>query len=189
VCVTDDSSEAIQSKVMNDFKVALSYQLDLSRFPQPFGSDMGNLDVHDYAQKHSLSSNESKFLSLLNASELQSRVFSEGELIFETGKSVAFALLIMDGEALWEVEPQPVRLGQGAVLGMAEGIAGLRSLYNLRASSQVRCKVIEMSKLLPNLETANAGLKGLFRVSLERILKERFNDPSSLKHPKSSKAS
>jgi len=168
---------------MTEFQVPLSYQLGVSRFSEPLGSDMGTMDLHAYAQHKGLSSDERKFLSLMHAGELKSRIFAQDEVIFEANKPVTEAILILDGEALWEVSEQPCKLGPGAVLGLAEGLAGLRHLYNLRALTQVRAKALSLSKLVADLESANAGIKGLFRVTAERILEGRFNDPARLRPP------
>jgi CRP-like cAMP-binding protein len=168
---------------MSEFQVPLAYQLNVDRFSEPLGSDMGTMDMHTYAQYKGLSSDERKFLSLMHAGELRSRIFAQDELIFEANKPAIQALLILEGEALWEVSEQPCKLGPGSVVGLAEGLAGLRHLYNLRAISQVRAKTLTLSELVADLESANAGIKGLFRVTLERILESRFNDPARLRPP------
>ncbi|MGA0090390.1 MAG: hypothetical protein ACO3HS_06860, partial [Burkholderiaceae bacterium] len=68
---------------MSEFQVPLFYQLGVNRFSEPFGSDMGTMDLHAYAQHKGLSSDERKFLSLMHAGELQSRIFAQDEVIFE----------------------------------------------------------------------------------------------------------
>jgi hypothetical protein len=168
---------------MSEFQVPLSYQLGVNRFSEPLGSDMGTLDIQSYAHHKGLSSDERKFLSLMHAGALQSRIFAQDEIIFEANKPVTQALLILEGEALWKVSEQPCKLGPGSVLGLAEGLAGLRHLYSLCALTQVRAKTLALSELLADLESANAGIKGLFRVTLERILEGRFNDPARLRPP------
>jgi hypothetical protein len=168
---------------MSEFQVPLVYQLNVDRFSEPLGSDIGTMDMHTYAQHKGLSSDERKFLSLMHAGELRSRIFAQDELIFEANKPAIQALLILEGEALWEVNEQPCKLGPGSVVGLAEGLAGLRHLYNLRAISQVRAQTLGISELVADLESANAGIKGLFRVTLERILESRFNDPARLRPP------
>jgi hypothetical protein len=168
---------------MSEFQAPLTYQLGVDRFSEPLGSDMGAMDLHAYAQHKDLSSDERKFLSLMHAGELRSRIFAQDELIFEANKPVTQALLILEGQALWDVTDRPCLLGPGSVLGLAEGLAGLRHLYNLRAVSQVRAKTLAISDLMADLESVNAGIKGLFRVTAERILESRFNDPPRLKPP------
>ncbi len=153
-------------KPMSEFQVPLAYQLNVERFSEPFGSDMGTMDMHAYAQYKGLSSDERKFLSLMHAGELRSRIFAQDELIFEANKPAIQAVLILEGEALWEVSEQPCKLGPGSVVGLAEGLAGLRHLYNLRAISQVRAETLALLELVADLESANAGIKGLFRVTL-----------------------
>lgn len=166
---------------MSEFQVPLAYQLNLDRFSTPIGSDMGTMDMHTYAQHKGLNSEERKFLSLMYTSDLRSSIFAQDELIFEAKKPAIQALLILEGEALWEVSEQPCKLGPGSVVGLAEGLAGLPHLYNLRAISQVRAKTLLLSELLADLESVNVGIKGLFRVTLERILENRFNDPARLR--------
>jgi hypothetical protein len=59
-------------------------------------------------------------------------------------------------------------------MGMAEGLSHLPMRYELRADAQVEARLLSILDIEMAMEKSPPKLRGIFRLSLERILGERF---------------
>jgi hypothetical protein len=154
-----------------------TYKLDLGRFdackdPSFEWSEPGLLK---YCRENGFNSSERKFLSLWGSSELEDASYAAGELVLKRGVVPVSALLVMDGVLVWESSGGTKHIfGPGSVVGMAEGLAGLALSGDITAETLSHVKLLNLLDFEMELEKTPAQLSSLFRISIERILGERF---------------
>lgn len=119
-------------------------------------------------------SSERKFEVLKSAPELEVAHYKPGECILPAGVAPLSAVLITHGYAVWDVPGCPHRLGPGAVMGMAEGLSHLPLRYELRSEGDVEARLLSILDIEMAMEKSPPKLRGIFRLSLERILGDRF---------------
>lgn len=121
-----------------------------------------------------LSGSERKFAILRDARELEAADFNAGSVVLPAGLAPLTAVLIVEGYALWNVPGEPHRLGPGAVMGIAEGLAHLPMRAEVIAETALKARLLSIIDIEMALEKSPTKLPGIMRLSLERILGDRF---------------
>ncbi|MFM1826812.1 MAG: hypothetical protein RLY67_193, partial [Pseudomonadota bacterium] len=100
--------------------------------------------------------------------------FPVGSLISRAGQVPLDGVLITQGFASVVVNGVTHRLGPGSVIGVAEGLAELPLLHTYHAETPVEARVLPILDIEVAMEKSPPRLRGIFKLSLERILGERF---------------
>lgn len=101
-----------------------------------------------------LSSNERLYFSLLSSPLLSSVSVKSNSKLLTQGQELSCAYLVVTGELLSIQNDQVQRLGPGSVLGLAEGLSGMRYNKTIVTVSPVQARVIPLHKvdsILPKL--------------------------------------
>jgi CRP-like cAMP-binding protein len=107
---------------------------------------------------------------------LKTRVFTTGQLMLAKSEVPHDAFVVLTGEARIKSKGNEFTLGPGSVLGLAEGLWGQPLSNDVFAQTVTNCKVIPIDQACAELARCNPGLKGLFRLSIERVLGKRGLD-------------
>lgn len=154
----------------------ISFSIDRSAFDDLSITAKRHESV-EYFDEHNLSGQERLFFRLWSSKTLQTGVFEAGQTVQRKDQVPSYAFVIVSGEATVEDNDGPYLLGPGTVIGLAEGLCSLPSRYDYTAHTALNCKVIPIDVACREIGRINAGLKGICRFTVQRILGERANPP------------
>lgn len=117
-----------------------------------------------------LTSAERSFYALCKATELQGHIFKPHQLICTQGEIVDYAHLVIAGRVEIISGKQSLRVGPGAVFGLAEGIMEQPHMLTARALDVATTMAIPMSKVLLEWSRMHKGLRGIERCTVMRVL-------------------
>lgn len=112
---------------------------------------------------------------------LSTVVFRPNQVIQHAQEIPHAAYVVISGQVQVTDNERTFLLGPGAVIGLAEGLCDLASRLEYRASAVVNCKEIPLDTAMREVSRVNTGLKGVFRLTLQKILAERSEIPQWLK--------
>jgi hypothetical protein len=84
------------------------------------------------------------------------------------------AYVVVLGEVEVHDQDHTFVLGPGATIGLAEGLCDLPLRYHYTAASVVNVKIIPIPNAIREIERANPGLKGICRLTVQRILEGKL---------------
>lgn len=132
--------------------------------------DKSGVSILDSFDKEKLNSEERLYFRLCESKLLTTGYFEAGKPVMRRGEPVRFAHLVTSGQVRVDTGDRVFQLGCGAVLGLAEGLAGQPSSWDVTALSFINTRVIPIDRALKQVQVANAGLKGICRITIKRIL-------------------
>ena len=135
----------------------------------------------NFFDKKNLSSQQRLFYKVWADDQLKLGVFEEDKIIQKKGAIPEVAYVITLGEAITKDDKNEYILGPGSVIGLAEGLSEEKSKYEYVAKKLVNCKIIPIPNAMREIQLTNTGLKGICRMTLQRILGNQINLPSYLK--------
>tara|TARA_E500000178_G_C17036221_1_gene763503 strand:+ start:5465 stop:5953 length:489 start_codon:yes stop_codon:yes gene_type:complete len=135
----------------------------------------------DYFNKKNMTSQERLFFKVWADEDLKLGVFEKGQLLLKKGEVPGLAFVITLGQVETSDDKHEYILGPGSVVGLAEGLAEEPCRYEFRAMEFVNCKIIPMPRAMREMQLTNTGLKGICRMTMQRILGEEASIPDYLK--------
>ncbi len=135
----------------------------------------------DFFDKKNLTSQERLFYRVWANEDLKLGVFEPGQVIQKKDQVPGAAFIIALGEAISKDEKHEYQLGPGSVIGLAEGLCEEKSRYEYKAKNVVNCKIIQLPSAMREMQLTNTGLKGICRMTLERILGTEISIPEYMK--------
>ena len=154
------------------------FSLDPSRFEE-LSLVSGSTDRLEFFNDERLSGQQRLFFQVWASQVLQVGVLGAGHTLTQAGEIPLYGYVTTSGEARRlpvSENSQELLLGPGSVLGLAEGLAGIPSLYTVEAVSTVNCKVIPINEAVADIQRLNSGMKGICRFTLGRILNGRMEN-------------
>ena len=154
------------------------FSLDPSRFEE-LSLVSGSTDRLEFFNDDRLSGQQHLFFQVWVSQVLQVGVLGAGHTLTQAGEIPLYGYVTTSGEARRlpvSENSQELLLGPGSVLGLAEGLAGIPSLYTVEAISTVHCKVIPINEALADIQWLNSSMKGICRFTLGRILNGRMEN-------------
>jgi hypothetical protein len=112
---------------------------------------------------------------------LSTVVFKPGRVILHAGEVPHAAYVVLSGQVSVRHEGRDFLLGPGSVIGLAEGLCDLTSRHAYHAVQVVNCKEIPLDTAGREVSRVNSGLRGVFRLTLQKILADRAAIPDWLK--------
>lgn len=136
---------------------------------------LGVLDPGRQAQAHALpddklSSEELLFCRLWSSDMMRSQIHQKGETITRAGQTMPEAFIIFQGQAVATFQGTQFHLGPGAVIGLAEALAGQNCPWSVTANTIVHTRSIPIGPALEEVRQANPALRSICRVTVARIL-------------------
>lgn len=125
-----------------------------------------------YFNAHDLTAQERLLYQVWASPSLKTRVFTGGQLVLSAGEVPHDAFVLISGEVGLHTGDHQYKLGPGSVIGLAQGLAHQSLSHDIRANTVTNCKVIPIDAACREIARINPGLKGLFRLTLSRILGE-----------------
>ena len=154
------------------------FSLDPSRFEE-HSLVSGSIDRPAFFNDDNLSDQQHLFFQVWVSQVLQVGVLGAGHTLSQAGEIPLYGYVMTSGEARRlpvSENSQELLLGPGSVLGLAEGLAGIPSLYTVEAISTVHCKVIPINEAVADIQRLNSSMKGICRFTLGRILNGRMEN-------------
>lgn len=108
-------------------------------------------------------------------------VFRPKQKIQFAGEVPHSAYVVVSGKVSVQDQDKSFLLGPGSVIGLAEGLCEMASRHDYSALGVVNCKEIPLDAACREVSRVNPGLKGVFRLTLQKILVERAQIPLWLK--------
>ncbi len=158
----------------------LDFSIDLQRVNAVGNLAPYSIDALEAYARHGLSSEDRLYYQLVSDLALETGAFKPGTKLCEFGQPVASAYVVRQGEIEVHTEGLSYRVGSGAVLGLAAGLANQPHNMTATALTVVTASVIPMHKALRAVTTCHPGLRGINRNTVMRILK-LSSVPESLK--------
>ena len=121
-------------------------------------------------EQHEFTGAERLFFKLWGTEELNMGYFAVGQKLAERGEQPNTAYVIISGEVEGKDHSGSYHLGPGSVLGLAEGLSRKVYEWDAFAKTAVTTKVIPLERALREVRGLNAGLKGICRSTVMRIL-------------------
>lgn len=146
------------------------FGIDQSKFKHLGMMDPQNrhtLEAFDSAQ---LSTEERLFFRLLSSGLLRTGLFDLGSKLATAGEHTDLAHVIVTGQVVASNAKDQVLMGPGSVIGLAEGLAQVPSSWNVVAQTTVNTRIIPIARALREIQGTNAGLRGVCRITVLRIL-------------------
>jgi hypothetical protein len=135
----------------------------------------------DFFNKKNLTSQERLFYRVWADEHLKLGVFEPGKIIQKKGEIPGLAFIITLGEAVTYDDEHEYQFGPGSVIGLAEGLCEEKSRYEYKAKEVVNCKIIQLPSAMRELQLTNTGLKGICRMTLQRVLGTKISIPEYMK--------
>lgn len=117
-----------------------------------------------------LSSEEHLFCRLWASDMMYSQIFQKGECLVQQDQKLAQAYIIFQGQAVATCKQTQFHLGPGAVIGLAEALAGLPCRWSVTADSILHTRSIPINLALEDIRRATPGLRDICGVTVARIL-------------------
>ena len=135
----------------------------------------------DLFEKKEMSSQERLFFKIWASDELKLGVFEKGQVVIKKGETPGLAYAVTLGEIETFDSDNHYNLGPGSVIGLAEGLAEVPSKYEYRVKEFVNCKIIPLPRAMREMQLTNTGLKGICRMTIQRILGSNVKIPDYMK--------
>ena len=155
-------------------KVTGQFQVDIEHLHALGISDPYSTDSMAIYKSGKLTSNERLYFSLWSSKFFSTISFSAKSKILTQGQELSDAYFVVKGDMLAIQGNQVERMGPGSVLGLAEGLSGLRYNKIILCMTPVQARVIPLHKvdgILPKLPT-------LMRQIIQTTLKRTLNLPA-----------
>jgi CRP-like cAMP-binding protein len=149
---------------------SLHFGVDLSKV-----GAMGSLapysqEAMDAYVRHGLSSEDRLYYQLVSEMSLDSAAFMPQRVLCTAGQPVTDAYIVRQGELELHTEGASYRVGPGAVIGLAAGLADLPHNMTAVTTTVVTASVIPIFKALKAWGATHPGLRGINRNTLMRVL-------------------
>jgi CRP-like cAMP-binding protein len=162
-----------QKKILAEMKLALEKAGDFKLHSENIGSFLTS------PQAAKLTSKDLLFLKLLDRKGLESVAFGDNTKILSPGDTPDYAYLITRGQAtLSDPNLGFCKLGPGAIIGLAEGIANIVVKAEATAVTTVIATKIPIVKAVQEIRSSNSGLLGIARMTVMRVLELTEQPPS-----------
>jgi CRP-like cAMP-binding protein len=127
--------------------------------------------LNNGSNRSKLSTPELLLLRLISGAQLASITIGDGQLAVRSGEYPSEGFIVLQGEIIYTTPEMGLcTLGPGSVIAVAEGVGNVPSRAKAVANGQVLVLRLPVKPLLVALGNANAGLKGIFRMTMLRIL-------------------
>lgn len=146
------------------------FGIDPKKIAAVGGLDSNRNSILARFDQNSLNSEERLFFKLCESSLLSTGYFEAGKAIMRRGQPVRFAHVVTSGEVQVNTGSAVFTLGPGAVLGLAEGLASAPSSWDVTALTFINTRIIPIDRALKQVQSANAGLRGICRITVKRVL-------------------
>ncbi|MFM1826810.1 MAG: hypothetical protein RLY67_191 [Pseudomonadota bacterium] len=129
------------------------------------------LFLNNVSNRAKLSTPELLLLRLIAGAQLASISLGDGQQLVRAGDYPSEGFIVLQG-TVFNTTPEmgACRLGPGSVINVAEGVGNVTARANAVAAGRVLVLRIPIKPLVLSLANANAGLKGIFRMTMMRIL-------------------
>ena len=156
------------------------FSVDLNKIASVGSLQPYSIDALEAYTRHGLSSEDRLYYQLVSDLALETGAYKAGTKLCELGQPVANAYIIPQGEIELHTEGLAYRVGPGAVLGLAAGLANQPHNMTATALTVVTASVIPIYKALKVITSCHPGLRGINRNTVMRIL-NLSSVPESLK--------
>jgi CRP-like cAMP-binding protein len=158
----------------------LDFCIDLAKVEAVGHVPPYSMEALEAYARHGLSSKDRLYYQLVSDLVLETGAYKPGTKLCEFGQPVSNAYVVRQGEIEVHTDGLVYRVGPGAVLGLAAGLANQPHNQNATALTVVTASVIPLHKALRAITGCHPGLRGINRNTVMRILK-LSSVPESLK--------
>ena len=139
-----------------------------------------SIEAMEAYNRYGLSSAERLYCQLIGDLALETGAYKPGTRLCEAGQPVTHAYVVRQGELDIRTRDSVFRVGPGAVLGLAAGLAQQVHDISATTATVVTASVLPMHKAVRAFNSCHPGLRGINRNTVMRIL-GLTDAPQSLK--------
>jgi len=150
------------------------FNIDRTRFKGLSLTQSQSKSTFEFFDQYDMSSLERMFYRVWATARLRTGLFSPGQTIMQAQQIPDTAYVVVLGEVEVQDQDHTFVLGPGATIGLAEGLCDLPLRYQYTAASVVNVKIIPIPNAIREIERANPGLKGICRLTVQRILEGKL---------------
>ena len=147
----------------------IAYEVSMAQLPDFHGIQHDTLLWNTTCDSLGLTSDQRIFYALCKSTHIDSHVFHPNASICRAGEDVHQAHIVVDGYVELSDGTRKVKVGAGAVIGLAEGIIEQPHTWSAIAVGLVTTNAISMTKLLREWPLFHKGLRGIERCTISRI--------------------
>ena len=147
-----------------------NFSVDLSKVAALGSMPAYSREALETYQKYGLSSEDRLYYQLVSEMALETSAFKPGANLCVFGEAVSDAYIVRQGELEVHTEGLIYRVGPGAVIGLAAGLANAPHNMTATAITVVTVSVIPIFKALKAITTCHPGLRGINRSTVMRVL-------------------
>lgn len=151
-------------------QVLASFQVDIEHLHALGVNDPYSPISLEIYKSGQLSSNERLYFSLWSSKHLSSVSFEAKKKVLEAGAEISSAYFVVSGNLLAIQGDRIERLGPGSVLGLAEGLAGVRFAKTIVTVTAVQMRIIPLTRLDRIIPTLPEALREIIRTTVKRTL-------------------
>lgn len=148
------------------------FNIDRTRFRGLSLTQSQSKSSFEFFDQFDMSSLERMFYRIWATARLRTGLFSPGQVIIDEKQIPDTAYVVVLGEVEVHDGEHSFVLGPGATIGLAEGLCDLPVRYRFTAASVVNVKIIPIPNAIREIERANPGLRGICRLTVQRILQD-----------------
>jgi CRP-like cAMP-binding protein len=154
------------------YMTTFRFTIDRSRFKGLSLTQSQSKSTFEFFDQFDMSSLERMFYRIWATPRLRTGLFSPGQTILEAQQVPDTAFVVVLGEVEVQDGEHTFMLGPGSTIGLAEGLCDLPLRYRYTATSVVNVKILPIPNAIREIERANPGLRGICRLTVQRILQE-----------------
>lgn len=148
----------------------MRFSVDLAKVEAMGSMPPYSVDAIAAYEKLGLSSEDRLYYQLVSELSLGSAAFKPGSNLCVFGQPVGDAYVVRQGELDVHTEGLSYRVGPGAVIGLAAGLADVPHNMTATAVTVVTASVIPIFKALKAITGCHPGLRGINRSTVMRVL-------------------
>jgi CRP-like cAMP-binding protein len=146
------------------------FSIDTSRFSSLAFSASGSDHALDHYADLDLSTGERLLFQIMADPRLKATLFNAGSALVQKDEFIENAHIVVSGTVKISHNQGDFVVGPGAVIGLSEGLLGIKATSTVQAVSPVNTRIIPILAGARATTESNSGIKCIFRSLITRIL-------------------
>jgi CRP-like cAMP-binding protein len=153
-------------------EVAASFNVDVDALHEMGVVDPSSAKSLEIYRSGKLNANQRLYFSLWGTHLLRSNIIEKHKKIIRKGSAIDAAYFVVKGSLLGVDGERIFRLGEGSVIGLAEGLIGHAMPYDVISVTSVQVRIIPLHKIIPILMQLPQPIQVIFKTIIKRTLEK-----------------
>ena len=146
------------------------FSIDTNKFNSLAFSASGRKHSFEYYTNLDMNCDERLLFQIMAHPDLKTTLFDPGNVLMIKDEFVSTAHVVVSGFVEIFHSDRSYIVGPGAVIGLSEGMAGVKSACKVQAKTAVNTRILPIDITLRDVGRANNSVKAIFRILVSRIL-------------------